>query len=234
MPSSDQQSTATREPLAGSSLPPSIPPVFDEVFQAQFAQLVAWRRDVRRFRSDTVKTQTIDALLDLMQLAPSVGNSQPWRWVNVESKDAREKIREDFARCNAEALASYDADRAIAYARLKLEGLQVAPVQFAVFCDQSTNQGANLGRRTIPLTLEYSVAAMLATFWLAARSVGLGVGWVSILNPAHVAKVLQVPEDWKFMAYLCVGWPEEEHIDPELVRYGWQDRTAAGRAVITR
>jgi 5,6-dimethylbenzimidazole synthase len=234
MPSPDQQSTVTREPLADSSLPPSIPPVFDEVFQAQFAQLVAWRRDVRRFRSDTVKTQTIDALLDLMQLAPSVGNSQPWRWVNVESKDAREKIREDFARCNAEALASYEADRAIAYARLKLEGLQVAPVQFAVFCDQSTNQGANLGRRTMPQTLEYSVAGMLATFWLAARSVGLGVGWVSILDPALVTEVLRVPEDWKFMAYLCIGWPEEEHIDPELARHGWQDRTAAGRAVITR
>ncbi|KRR11307.1 5,6-dimethylbenzimidazole synthase [Bradyrhizobium jicamae] len=210
------------------------PPVFDELFQAQFAQLVAWRRDVRRFRSDTVKGETIDALLDLMQLAPSVGNSQPWRWVNVESKDARDRIREDFARCNAEALASYETDRAIAYARLKLEGLQVAPVQFAVFCDQSTDQGANLGRRTMPLTLEYSVAGMLATFWLTARSVGLGVGWVSILDPVHVAKVLQVSEDWKFIAYLCVGWPQEEHIDPELVRHGWQDRTAAGRAVITR
>lgn len=234
MPSPDQQSTASREPLAGSHLSTSSPPVFDELFQAQFAQLVAWRRDVRRFRGDTVKAETIDALLDLVQLAPSVGNSQPWRWVNVESKDARDKIRADFARCNAEALASYEADRAIAYARLKLEGLQVAPVQFAVFCDQSTDQGANLGRRTTPLTLEYSVAAMLATFWLAARSVGLGVGWVSILEPAHVTKVLQVPEDWKFMAYLCVGWPEEQHIDPELVRHGWQNRTAAGRTVITR
>lgn len=230
----NQQNITNGEPLAEPNVAASTPPVFDELFQAKLAQLIAWRRDVRRFRSDAVKAEMIDALLDLVQLAPSVGNSQPWRWVNVESKDARDKIRKDFARCNAEALASYEEERAAAYAQLKLEGLQAAPVQFAVFCDQSTSQGANLGRRTVPLTLEYSVAAMLATFWLAARSVGLGVGWVSILDPAHVTEVLQVPADWKFMAYLCIGWPQEEHIDPELVRHGWQERTAAGRAVILR
>ena len=234
MPYPDQQNILHRQPPAASPIAASAPPVFDELFQAKFAQLVAWRRDVRRFRADTVKAERIDALLDLVQLAPSVGNSQPWRWVSVESKEARDRIREDFARCNAEALASYEAERAIAYARLKLEGLQAAPVQFAVFCDLGTDQGANLGRRTVPLTLEYSVAAMLATFWLAARSVGLGVGWVSILDPARVTKILQVPANWKFVAYLCVGWPQEEHIDPELVRHGWQERTAAGRVVITR
>ena len=212
----------------------STPPVFDAEFQARFAQLIEWRRDVRRFRGDTVDATLIDGLLDLAQLAPSVGNSQPWRWVSVVSKPARDKIQENFARCNADALAFYDDERAAAYARLKLEGLQISPVQFAVFCDQGTDQGADLGRRTMPQMLDYSVVSMLATFWLAARAAGLGVGWVSILDPAQVAEVLQVPAGWKFIAYLCIGWPQEEHIDPELVRHGWQARTAAGRTVISR
>lgn len=217
-----------------SDVAKSHPPVFDEQFRKQFARLLAWRRDVRRFRTDAIPADLIAELLDLAQLAPSVGNSQPWRWVCVESSQARNAVQENFARCNAQALASYTADRAALYARLKLEGLKNAPVQFAVFCDRATDQGRYLGRATIPRTLEYSVVGMLSTFWLAARTVGLGVGWVSILDPELIASSLEVPPEWEFIAYLCVGWPEEEHIDPELVRYGWQERTLAGRAVLVR
>jgi 5,6-dimethylbenzimidazole synthase len=72
---------------------------------------------------------------------------------------------------------------------------------------------------------------MITTFWLAARAMGLGVGWVSILDPQAVSRLLDAPPTWKLIAYLCVGWPEEEHIDPELERCGWQPRTNAGRKV---
>ena len=104
-------------------------------------------------------------------------------------------------------------------------------MQLAVFCDRATDQGLGLGCRTMPEMLEYSVAAMVSTFWLAARASGLGVGWVSILDPAEVARVLETPPAWKLVAYLCVGWPEEEHLDPELERHQWQRRTGAGRQV---
>jgi 5,6-dimethylbenzimidazole synthase len=72
---------------------------------------------------------------------------------------------------------------------------------------------------------------MIATFWLVARAAGLGVGWVSILDPEGVKRDLGVPPAWKFIAYLCVGWPEEHHHDPELERFGWQPRAEAGRQV---
>ena len=83
----------------------------------------------------------------------------------------------------------------------------------------------------MPETQDYSTVAMITTFWLAARAAGLGVGWVSILDPELVTETLMVPASWKFVAYLCVGWPEEEHLDPELERFGWQARTEAGRQV---
>ena len=72
---------------------------------------------------------------------------------------------------------------------------------------------------------------MIATFGLAARAAGLGLGWVSILDPAEVGPALGAPPSWRFIAYLCVGWPEEDHLDPELERYGWQARTSAARHV---
>jgi 5,6-dimethylbenzimidazole synthase len=209
-------------------------PAFNEDFRARLTQLIAWRRDVRRFSGRPVPSPLIDMLLDTAHLSPSVGNSQPWRWVRVDSATRRAAIRASFIACNDAARQAQPDDRASVYAALKLEGFDRAPLQFAVFCDRSTEQGYGLGRQTMPEMLEYSTVAMVTTFWLAARAAGLGVGWISILDPSQVALELDAPSDWKLIAYLCVGWPETEHLDPELERYGWQSRTATGRKIEIR
>jgi 5,6-dimethylbenzimidazole synthase len=212
----------------------SKPPIFDAAFQAQLTTLIAWRRDVRRFSDRPVPASVIDSLLDIAQLSPSVGNSQPWRWMQVDSPAKRAEMRAIFATCNDAACLAQPNERARAYASLKLEGMDRAPLQFAIFCDQATGQGFGLGRHTMPQMLEYSTVAMVSTFWLAARAAGLGVGWISILDPQKVCRVLGAPPCWKLVAYLCVGWPETNHLDPELERAGWQCRTSAGRKVEIR
>lgn len=198
---------------------------FDAAFRAEFADLLAWRRDVRRFRPDPVPEETLDLLLRLADLAPSVGNCQPTRFVRVDDEDRRAAVRGNFEAANREALAEYRGERADLYAKLKLAGLREAPVHLAVFCDEATAQGQGLGAQTMPETRRYSSVCALYTYWLAARAYGLGVGWVSILDPAGIAATLDVPRDWTFIAYLCVGWPDEEHRTPELERAGWQERT---------
>lgn len=200
------------------------PPVFDEEFLRAFDALLRWRRDVRRFRPDPVDPRLIETLAQAAALAPSVGNSQPWRFVLVESAARREAALASFLRCNAAALKAYEGERAKLYASLKLAGLREAPVHLAVFCDHETAAGHGLGRATMPETLDYSAVAAVHTFWLAARAHGLGVGWVSILDPAGIAAALDVPQAWRLIAYLCVGYPQEEHVDPELERAGWQAR----------
>lgn len=210
------------------------PPRFTDAFRDDLARLFAWRRDVRRFSREPVASELIDNLLDLAQLAPSVGNSQPWRWVAVESDAARSKILASFRHCNAAALHTYAGSRAELYARLKLEGIETAPVQFAVFSDEATAQGHGLGRLTMPETVSYSVIGSIMSFWLAARASGLGVGWVSIVDPEEIERALEAPTAWKLVAYLCVGWPLKEHFEPELARNGWQARTSVGRNVLRR
>jgi 5,6-dimethylbenzimidazole synthase len=210
---------------------PNTPPRFDAVFQARLETLIAWRRDVRRFSDRPVPGSLTDHLLDVAQLSPSVGNAQPWRWVRVESKVKRAAVRANFLASNEAAHLAQPEKRAPAYASLKLEGLDRAPLQFAVFCDRATEQGFGLGCHAMPEMREYSVVLMVATFWLAARAAGLGVGWVSIFDPRQVGQILETPPSWKLVAYLCVGWPEEEHLDPELARHGWQERTTTGRQV---
>ncbi|MGE3907444.1 MAG: 5,6-dimethylbenzimidazole synthase [Reyranellaceae bacterium] len=210
------------------------PPVFGADFIARFRDLVRWRRDVRRFRPDPVPAALIDRLLDIAALSPSVGNAQPWRFVAVESAERRARIVADFEAANRDAAARYADAQADLYRQLKLEGLRLAPVQLAVFSDEATGQGAGLGRQTMPETLSYSVVGAIQTLWLAARAEGLGMGWVSILHPDAMNELLDVPQDWRFIAYLCLGWPAEEHLDPELERAGWQARTEESRRLLTR
>lgn len=202
-------------------------PRFDAAFRAGFAELLAWRRDVRHFRSGEAPDEAmLSELFDLAALAPSVGNCQPTRFVRVDEEARRAAIRANFEAANREALGAYRGERAELYARLKLAGLRDAPVQVAVFCDEATEQGHGLGARTMPEARRYSAVCALHTFWLAARAHGLGVGWVSILDPAGIAGALDVPRAWAFIGYLCVGWPREEHLIPELERVGWQRREA--------
>jgi len=202
-------------------------PQFDAAFRAEFAELLAWRRDVRRFRPGEAPDEaTLSELIELAALAPSVGNCQPTRFVRVDDEGRRMAVVANFEAANGQALAAYDGERAHLYAKLKLAGLREAPIHLAVFCDETTAKGHGLGAGTMPETRRYSAVCALHTFWLAARARGLGVGWVSILDPSLVADCLDVPRSWAFIAYLCVGWPQGEHLTPELERAGWQNRQA--------
>ena len=217
-----------------SSASPASTPEFDEAFQAQLTDLFRWRRDERHFRTDALPTGVLDELLGLAALAPSVGNSQPWRFVKVGSADRRQEIRQNFERCNAEALGDYHGEKARLYASLKLEGMERAPEQIAVFVDTATDTGLGLGQKTMPETLSYSVVGAVNMLWLAARARGIGLGWVSIIDPTEVARTLDVPKAWSLIAYLCIGYPVTEHIEPELQRLGWQERLDSSAFVFER
>ncbi len=200
---------------------------FTPDFQLQLADLMRWRRDVRRFRTDPVDEAALMRCLDTFRMAPSVGLSEPWRLMRVDSDSARAAALANFEAANADALAGYDGERAALYAGLKLSGMLDAPVQMAIWCDDSTAQGAGLGAKTMPEMRRYSVVCAITQFWLAARAEGIGVGWVSILDPAQLARDLDAPREWSLIAYLCIGSPEADSLTPELETAGWEARAPA-------
>jgi len=210
------------------------PPTFDEDFRARLRELFLWRRDVRRFRTEPLADGALDRLIEMACLAPSVGLSQPWRFVLVDDAKRRGAIIDNFSQCNREALETYGADRAALYARLKLAGLKEAPCHLAIFADEATPLGHGLGRRTMPEMLQYSVVAAICNLWLAARAEGIGMGWVSILDAARVNEVLDVPQDWRLIGYFCLGYPEQQHDRPELELEGWEHRRYDETCVIRR
>ncbi|MCK1516270.1 5,6-dimethylbenzimidazole synthase [Bradyrhizobium sp. 190] len=207
---------------------------FDDQFRRQLRELFIWRRDVRRFRTDPLPEGALERLIDIACLSPSVGLSQPWRFVIVEDGARRRAVIDDFKTCNADALASYSGERAARYAALKLSGLEEAPGHLAVFADKASDIGHGLGRATMPETIEYSVVAAICAMWLAARAEGIGLGWVSILTPTRIYESLDVPQSWKFIGYFCVGYPQAEFDRPALERANWEYRRASKEFTIRR
>ena len=217
------QGAATKRPVS-----------FDPAFRARLRELLIWRRDVRRFRREPLPAGALEVLIELACLAPSVGLSQPWRFVVVEDDARRAAIRQNFATCNAAALAAQSGDRAGLYAQLKLAELDEAPCHLAVFADRATEQGRGLGRHTMPEMIEYSAVTAVHTIWLAARAQGIGMGWVSILDPKAVATLLEIPAEWKFIGYFCLGYPQADDTIPELEQSGWERRRLSSSVIVRR
>lgn len=187
--------------------------------------VLQWRRDVRHFLPDPVPAEVLARLRAAMDMAPSVGNARPWRVLQVSTPALRAKVIANFEKANAAAGAIYADEQRDAYARLKLAGLHEAPVHLAVFTEQNPDEGHGLGRQTMPEMLNYSTVAAIHTLWLAARAENLGLGWVSILDPDGIARLLDVPESWALTGYLCLGKAAFDDDTPLLERTNWQANT---------
>jgi len=207
---------------------------FDDDFRRRLRYLFVWRRDVRRFRSEPLPSGKLERLIEVACLSPSVGLSQPWRFVVVVDLGRRQAVLDEFKRCNADALNAYSGELAGRYAALKLAGLEQAPCQLAAFADCATEVGHGLGRRTMPEMAEYSVVAAVSMMWLAARAEGVGMGWISILDPLRMNRILDVPSAWRLIGYFCLGYPEFEDDQPELERAGWEQRRGSDACVLRR
>jgi 5,6-dimethylbenzimidazole synthase len=192
---------------------------------AELDTLLLWRRDVRHFRKNPVTEIEMEQLFACAQLAPSVGNSQPWRFLRIRTPSLRTALAEHVDQAARKAGGSYgEGERAALYASLKLHGLREAPEIVAVFSDENPAEGYGLGIATMPEALRYSTVLAIHTMWLTAQSKGLGIGWVSILEPDFVANLLNAPAHWHFIALLCIGHPTVQSDVAELEQRGWQAR----------
>jgi 5,6-dimethylbenzimidazole synthase len=207
---------------------------FSAAFQEELLRLFRLRRDVRRFRRDPLPEGAVLSLLEAAHTAPSVGLSQPWRFVRVLSEPARAAVIGSFERANAAASARYDDERGRLYRNLKLAGLRDAPEHLLVCCQVDPDQGHGLGRATLPGTLRDSVVCAIQNLWLAARARGMAIGWVSILDPEELREPLDLPPDWLWVGYLCLGWPETDDDHPELEARGWEHRRPLSEVLFTR
>lgn len=195
--------------------------------RAAIYRAIGERRDVRsRFTSEPVPDDLLLRVLGAAHRAPSVGLSQPWRFLVIREPRTRREVHALFERANARAASVYAGERAERYRGLRLAGILDAPVNVCVVCDDDPERGAGLGRQTVPETARYSTVCAIQNLWLASRAEGLGVGWVSILDPAELRRTLAIPDRFALVAYLCLGFTTGFAGEPDLERAGWESRLA--------
>ncbi|MDO5683632.1 MAG: 5,6-dimethylbenzimidazole synthase, partial [Propionibacteriaceae bacterium] len=179
------------------------------------------RRDIRRFRPDPVPDDVLDAILAAGHAAPSVGHSQPWRFIVVTDPAVRDQAASLADHMRLEQAAGLTADRAQRLLDLKLEGLREAPVGVVVACDRRVPAAGVLGRATFPDTDLWSCACAIQNMWLTARAHGVGMGWVTLFRPDDLAQLLGLPDSVETLGWLCLGWPDERPPEPGLQRHAW-------------
>jgi 5,6-dimethylbenzimidazole synthase len=197
---------------------------FSEAERAAVYRAIFERRDCRSFLPDPLPDPLIVRLLAAAHHAPSVGFMQPWNFLLIRSPEVRRRVRDAFERANADAAARFPGARGDLYRSLKLEGILEAPLNLCVTCDRSRHGPVVLGRTAQPEMDLYSTVCAVQNLWLAARAEGVGVGWVSIIDPADLHAILDLPESVVPVAYLCLGRVEGFPPSPELERLGWLDR----------
>ena len=182
------------------------------------------RRDVRRFRPDDVPAPVLTRILSAAHAAPSVGHSQPWRFIVVRDAARRERAALLADRERLRQAAQMEPDAARRLLDLQLEGIREAPLGVVVCCDRRTAAAGVLGRATFPDADMWSCAAAIQNLWLAARAEGLGLGWVTLFQPDDLADLVGLPDGVVTLGWLCVGWPDERPPAPGLERAGWSSR----------
>ncbi len=205
---------------------------FDASERAALYRAIAARRDVRaEFLPEPIGADVLDRVLGAAHQAPSVGLSQPWRFVVIRSPQTRRAVHAAFERANESAAGSYPAETEARYRALRLAGILEAPVNICVTCDDNPARGNGLGRATMPETARYSTVCAIQNLWLAARVEGLGVGWVSIVEPAALRAIVGIPPEIAIVAYLCVGYVSRFAPVADLERDRWEARIALADVV---
>jgi nicotinate-nucleotide--dimethylbenzimidazole phosphoribosyltransferase len=205
---------------------------FDETIIAGLRAVIGGRRDIRRFRPDPIDPALVREVLQAGHLAPSVGHSQPWRFIVITEQQTRDRAALLADRERLRQAEQLVPDRRARLLDLQLEGIREAPVGIVVACDRRTPAAGVLGRATFPDTDLWSSACAIENIWLAARAVGLGVGWVTLFQPADLAALLQLPAGVETLGWLCLGWPDERPPTPGLERAGWSQRLSLDDVIL--
>lgn len=197
-----------------------IDPAFSPQERRAVYRVISERRDMRRFtRGGVVREDVLARLLQAAHAAPSVGLMQPWRFIRITDDSLRRHIHalvDEERQVTAAALG----ERADEFLALKVEGiLECAEVLVVALGDDREKHV--FGRRTLPQMDLASVSCAIQNLWLAARSEGLGLGWVSLFDPQRLSSLLAMPPGAEPVAILCLGPVPEFPDRPALELDGW-------------
>ncbi len=203
------------------------------MFNGQLEKIIKKRRSIRRYRPDPPPEEWIEKILLATTWAPSPSNIQPIRYVRIESKNIREKLKNEMA-CGKEKLLK-KLDTLNSFEKLK-KWIKIyynrysifmfdAPVLFVVGIQKKEKgfyeklKDAKLGiNYHRDWALDISVGISICHFILMAEAIGLGtcVLTTPFIFIDDINKLLCV-DNINFKCFLTLGFPDESPYPPERI-----------------
>ena len=173
------------------------------------ASTIRNRRTVKQFTEKNVDSDLIMKAIDLARWAPNHHLTEPWHFYILNDsiiKKCIELIRVIVTEKKGEEIGNF-----------KAENSKLIPGWLVVT--------SKLSESKLTQQEDYaSVCCAIQNLWLAARTEGIGLGWVSILSNDVLKKQLELPEHIIPVAYLCLGHVTNFEAKPDLERSGWLPR----------
>lgn len=194
-------------------------------------KLIFQRRSIRRYKRDAVPEAWIQAILACAHQAPSPSNSQPVRFVRIQSRDCREKLRQALEAGHRRLLAEHRAAAAPARLRNWINAyhrhcafMDAAPELLAVGVDTAVKGFAWRLRRAGLMASDHrsesgmDITVGLALHGLLLKAQALGVGSCILTAPLlfipDVEKLLGV-EGLAVKCFVTLGLADEAPTAPE-------------------
>ena len=207
---------------------------FEQQDRETLFSIIKSRRDVRgnRFINEKIPKDILNKILLSANYAPSVGFSQPWRFVIIEDENTKNRIYNDFKKENEKAKEIFkDSDL---YSKLKLEGIKESNLNIAVLYKKPKKEV--LGQTTQKKMGEYSTVCAIQNMWLTARSFNVGMGWISILKPKKVKKIIGLTKEqrseYKLIGYFALGYVDKFYEKPELQTLKWENKKTLDEVIL--
>jgi FMN reductase (NADPH) len=179
--------------------------------------LLASRRSIRAYRPDPIPDEYIQKIIEAARWAPSGGNSQPWEFIIVTTKELKDKIADLFV----EAIKPLREAELKREKEMRLPGLEIerpepgfkgAPVFILLCGDPRLDEAypSMVFQRWRHEVFLSNLASAFLCMQLAAKALGLGSQWVSAsgnLMEEDLKKLLDIPEKLKIYDMMAVGYP---------------------------
>ena len=171
----------------------------------QVIDAIKKRRSVRSYETTPVSADIINMIIEAGNQAPSAMNSQPWRFVVVEEKEAKKKLLK-AALPNAKKIIEHIKDAAPERYELIMKRYSELedPIYYSSPVVLFVIGSGRYADHSCPLACE--------NIMLAAHSLGLGSCWVGfgsmVTDNAEITKLLELREDEKIYGPIVLGYPK--------------------------
>lgn len=163
-----------------------------------FIELAQHRQSCRNYSAKPVEHEKLVKCVEAARLAPSACNSQPWSFVVVEKPETVAEV----AKCGQQMGINSCLSSAQAFI-IVLEQHAVLMPNLRKMLDSQYFAKGDLGAATVSICLE-------------AESLGLGTCIIGIYDREALCKLLDLPKETKFAAYIAVGYPAENAVRPKV------------------